>query len=164
MHDMKLNFLFLGMPSVFGCIDGTHMRIKRPRDNESQFINRHGYHSLNVMLVCGPNLQFYFASVKWPGSVSDSRVFRNSSLSERLQNGWRPVRNGILLGDSGYPNLEYLITPILLPRSDNERHFNVAHRKTRRIVECAIGVLKQRFRILLSAVPYEAVRAANIIR
>eukprot|EP00745_Piridium_sociabile_P045770 TRINITY_DN9977_c1_g1_i1.p1 TRINITY_DN9977_c1_g1~~TRINITY_DN9977_c1_g1_i1.p1 ORF type:complete len:174 (+),score=19.92 TRINITY_DN9977_c1_g1_i1:187-708(+) len=29
-----------GFPNVFGCIDGTHIRIQRPTENEHQFVNR----------------------------------------------------------------------------------------------------------------------------
>ena len=41
-----------GMPSVCGLVDGSHIPIKTPSNNEIQFVNRHGYHSLNVMAVC----------------------------------------------------------------------------------------------------------------
>lgn len=74
------------------------------------------------------------------------------------------MRNGVLLGDSGYPNLEYLITPLLRPTSVKERRFNKAHKRTRRLIECAIGVLKQKFRILLGTMMYHPVPAAKIIK
>jgi len=57
--------------------------------------------------------------------------------------------NSILLGDSGYANTEYLVTPILRPITAQERRYNRSHRRTRWLIECAIGVLKQRFRCLL---------------
>ena len=56
--------------------------------------------------------------------------------------------NSILLGDSGYANTEYLVTPILRPITAQERRYNRSHRRTRQLIECAIGVLK-RFRCLL---------------
>nr|CAD2187778.1 unnamed protein product [Meloidogyne enterolobii] len=90
-----------GIPSIFGCIDGTLIKILAPSKYEEQFVDRKNEHSLNVMLVCGPNLKFYDASVRWPGATHDARVFKNSKLCERLQNGWRPFTGAILLGDSG---------------------------------------------------------------
>ena len=45
-------FAMAGMPSVIGCIDGTHIKVQRPREMEYQFVNRKGYHSMNVQLVC----------------------------------------------------------------------------------------------------------------
>ena len=39
------------------------------------------------MLVCGPDHLIYYASTRWPGSVNDSRVFRESALRELLETG-----------------------------------------------------------------------------
>lgn len=38
-------------PGVVGCIDGTHVAIVRPLQNEQIYFNRKQYHSLNVLLV-----------------------------------------------------------------------------------------------------------------
>lgn len=41
-----------GIPGVVGCVDGTHVRIKAPGDeNNHLYYNRKGYYSINVMLV-----------------------------------------------------------------------------------------------------------------
>ena len=34
------------MQGVFGCIDGTHVRISRPHKWEASYVNRKRYHSL----------------------------------------------------------------------------------------------------------------------
>lgn len=137
------------MPCVMGCIDGTHVDIVAPNKNEDQYVNRHQNHSINVMCVSGPTLRFYYASANRPGKSHDSRVFRLSTLCQRLEQNWRPWPNGVLLGDSAYANSDFMITPILNPRTPQEERFNLAHKKTRRFIECAFGVLKQRFRCLL---------------
>ena len=41
-----------GFPGVIGCIDCAHIRIQAPRINENDFVNRKGYHSLNVQAIC----------------------------------------------------------------------------------------------------------------
>ncbi|XP_068728205.1 putative nuclease HARBI1 [Montipora capricornis] len=41
-----------GFPSAIGCIDGTHVRIKAPSQNEPDFVNRKGFHSVNVQAIC----------------------------------------------------------------------------------------------------------------
>jgi len=41
-----------GFPGVIGCIDGTHVRIQAPTQDESAYVNRKGYHSINVQAVC----------------------------------------------------------------------------------------------------------------
>lgn len=40
-----------GIPGVVGCVDGTHIRIMKPKDNPHLFINRKGFYSLNCMIV-----------------------------------------------------------------------------------------------------------------
>lgn len=39
------------IPGVIGLIDGTHIPLIRPVENEHMFFNRKGYHSLNSMIV-----------------------------------------------------------------------------------------------------------------
>lgn len=39
------------IPGVCGAIDGTHMKVRAPTENEWAYINRKGEHSLNVQ-VC----------------------------------------------------------------------------------------------------------------
>ncbi|KAJ8015615.1 hypothetical protein DPEC_G00027950 [Dallia pectoralis] len=64
----------------------------------------------------------------------------------RLQAG--RVRDGWLLGDSGYPLKTWLLTPINNPQTDRARRYNDAHSRTRSVVERAIGQLKSRWRCL----------------
>ena len=33
------------------CIDGTHVRIQAPKEDEKSYLNRKNYHSTNVMAV-----------------------------------------------------------------------------------------------------------------
>lgn len=39
-------------PGIIGCVDGTQIRIIAPSNNESDFVNRKGFHSINVQGVC----------------------------------------------------------------------------------------------------------------
>ncbi|XP_050297261.1 putative nuclease HARBI1 [Anthonomus grandis grandis] len=57
-----------GMPLVCGAVDGTLIKVDAPSLHEPAFVDRHGNHSLNIMLVCGPSLKFYYVSANWPGS------------------------------------------------------------------------------------------------
>lgn len=74
-----------GFPRVAGVIDGTLIPIKAPSVNESDYVDRNGDHSLNAMVVCGGNYEFFYASARWPGSVHDNRVLRNSSLFQKWE-------------------------------------------------------------------------------
>lgn len=55
-----------GFPGVIGAIDCTHVAILKPQDQEHAFINRKGYHSLNVQIVCDANLLIIRDKCKLP--------------------------------------------------------------------------------------------------
>ena len=53
VQDVKRGFYEKGgFPGVVGCIDGTHVRIQAPYKNENDYVNRKGFHSINVQAVC----------------------------------------------------------------------------------------------------------------
>jgi nuclease HARBI1 len=81
----------------------------------------------------------------WPGSVHDSRIFKNSSIFQYLQN---MGNHGFVLGDQGYGIAPYLMTPYDSPSTDVQRKYNRLHSTNRIIVEHAFGQLKRRFPIL----------------
>lgn len=56
----KQNFFSRGgFPGVIGCIDGTHVRIQAPLEDEAVFVNRKGFHSINVQAVCDHEGTYY---------------------------------------------------------------------------------------------------------
>lgn len=48
------------IPSIIGCIDGTHIKIVKPPDDEHLFYNRKGYFSMNAMIVSIDYYNFMF--------------------------------------------------------------------------------------------------------
>uniref|UniRef100_A0A8C6WF12 Putative nuclease HARBI1 n=1 Tax=Neogobius melanostomus TaxID=47308 RepID=A0A8C6WF12_9GOBI len=109
---MKQDFYFKsGLPGIIGCIDGTHVRIQAPSQDEYLFVNRKGYHSINVQLVCTNDMQIIDLVSKWPGSTHDARILRESALHREFEEG---RITGLLLGDSGYPLKRWLMTPVIL--------------------------------------------------
>ncbi|KAG7249433.1 hypothetical protein CRUP_007628 [Coryphaenoides rupestris] len=59
--------------------------------------------------------------------------------------GKMPNNNGIILGDSAYPLLPWLMTPFAMVNNDAEKRFNCAHGRTRSTIE---HLLKRRFACL----------------
>lgn len=99
-----------------------------------------------------------------PGSTNDARVLRASNLAARMEAGWRPFADTVLLGDSIYPLKSWLIPPIIQnPEDPSQRRFLRAHRQTRRLVENAIGILKEKFPCL-NYLRLEPVKACQVIQ
>ena len=47
-------------PCVIGWFDGTHIRIQAPNEHENAYVNRKGFHSINVQGVCNHEGQYYY--------------------------------------------------------------------------------------------------------
>ena len=140
-----------GFPSVAGCLDGTHVNISPPSEDEISFLNRHHQHSINALAVAGPDLSIFYLKVNQPGRCHDSNVLRSSSLWAQFEiNGIRPFEGAVLLGDSAYPLRPWLMTPYPGDPDGAKGRFNMAHIKTRNVVERTFGVLKNRFSALRS--------------
>jgi hypothetical protein len=104
MEQVKHQFYEIAnFPGIIGLVDGTHIPICKPVGIAEPEIyrSRKGFYSLNVQLVCGPNMKIYNVVARWPGSTHDNRIFENSRLHFRLSHGHL---QGIILGDGGYGN------------------------------------------------------------
>ncbi|KAJ8911516.1 hypothetical protein NQ315_012488 [Exocentrus adspersus] len=71
-----------GFPNVIGAIDGCHIKIDKPQNDPDSYINRKGYYS--IQRVCDHRRKILDVFIGYPGSVHDSRVFRNSPLQNSL--------------------------------------------------------------------------------
>ena len=107
------------IPNVVGLVDGTHIQIIRPSENEEAYVNRLNYHSVNVQIISNYDCHITNIVSKWPGSVHDSTVLNESSIRRYFDNP-RNISVGILLGDSGYPCKNWLLTPYRRP--DNPQY------------------------------------------
>ena len=135
-----------GFPRVLGCVDGSHIPIVAPSTNEPLYVNRKGYHSINVQAICDADFRFIDIVIKWPGSTYDAFIWRQSGINQMINNGEIATINGWFLGDSGYPLRPNLMTPILSPVTMSDRRYNRAFLKTRKTIECTFGIWKSRWR------------------
>uniref|UniRef100_A0A3Q3EBC4 DDE Tnp4 domain-containing protein n=1 Tax=Labrus bergylta TaxID=56723 RepID=A0A3Q3EBC4_9LABR len=86
-------------PNKIGAIDCTHIAIKGPSNKEFNYVNRKGFHSINVQIICDATLLLLNVV--------------NSSVGVRHQ-------------ETGYPLKPWLMTPLANPRTHQEQNYNRA--------------------------------------
>ena len=145
-----------GFPNIIGAIDGTHIKIRAPVEDANSYINRKGFHSINLQVACTSCGLFTHCYAGQVGSVHDSRVFRNSPVARFLEtpDQYFP-NNSHLIGNAAYGIHPHVMVPFrnnghLTARQIN---FNYCLSSTRMAMERAIDALKMRFRILLDCLP-----------
>jgi hypothetical protein len=79
------NQMKYSLPGIYGFIDGSHIPIKGRTANREAFINRLGYSSILLQAVCDSTSKFIHTYVGWPGSIHDTRMFRNTDLNDILE-------------------------------------------------------------------------------
>ncbi|KAJ1526584.1 hypothetical protein ONE63_008170 [Megalurothrips usitatus] len=142
-------------PKVIGAIDGTHIRVPAPHINPEAYINRKGYHSIQLQGVCDHKARFVHCFVGHAGSLHDQRVFRLSPVQDFLDDENKFPDGCHLVGDSAYKLHENL----MVPYRDNghltqrQKNFNFCLSSGRIAIERAFGLLKGRFRSLLHCLP-----------
>lgn len=101
--------------------------------------------------ICDYNLRILNINASFPGSCHDAYIWRNSVVQEELRACHQAGdHNSWLLGDSGYPQQPWLMTPILNAQQGSpQERYNSRHASARNCVERCIGVLKARFRCIL---------------
>lgn len=162
---------FAAAPQPFvgaiGAIDCTHVKIPTPTEHEEAYLNHHGYHSLNVQLVCAPNLRILNVDSRFPGSRHDAAIWRASAVRRYMERWYqRGERETWLLGDSGYPLEPWLMTPITNAEEGTpEYRYTEDHCKARSPIERCNGVLKMVFRCLCEqrVLMYAPEFAGNIV-
>jgi len=95
-------------PFTFGAVDGSHIHIKAPLANLTDYTNRKSFTSVVLQAVCDGRMQFLDISTGWPGSMHDARIFRLSSLSTSLRTSSSMFH---ILGDSAYALTNHVIVP-----------------------------------------------------
>lgn len=69
------------MPGVLSIVDGTHVTVSAlPNAIEHAYMNRKGFHSINVQIACDSKMLITNINARFPGSTHDSYIFLGSQL------------------------------------------------------------------------------------
>ncbi|XP_018361569.1 PREDICTED: putative nuclease HARBI1 [Trachymyrmex cornetzi] len=145
--DIQYKYKF---PKVLGAVDGTHIHIHKPKKHAESYVNRKGYYSIQLQVICDSTLKFIHCYAGQPGSVHDMRVFRLSGIQSMCTENYFP-HNSHLIGDAAYALQKHVMVPYKNNGhlSEAQINFNQSLCSARVMIERAIGFLKGRFRSLL---------------
>jgi hypothetical protein len=144
------------IPCCAGAIDGmliwTDKRTKidcgQSQVGSAKFYcSRKAKYGLSMQAVCDASRRFLDVSILQPASASDYLCFVVSDLCRRLDEGL--IDNELcLFGDNAYVNKSYLATPYSNVGEGSKDNYNFFHSQLRINIECAFGILVNRFRLL----------------
>jgi hypothetical protein len=153
-----------GLPGCCGAMDGTFVAIKAPNDQEKAAWRCYkGYPALLVLAEVDSKGRFIYVDSHNAGAVGDAGVWGRTYLKELVESGdfLKLPQDAQVLTDQGVPISPYILADSAFPLSNQlmkcyetkqvdltQMHFNYAAIRTRRVVECAFGRLKARWRIL----------------
>ncbi|KAJ8952286.1 hypothetical protein NQ318_007454 [Aromia moschata] len=152
----KTNF-----PNCLGAVDGKHIRCVKPRSSGSKFFNYKKYFSVVLMAVANANLRFISIDIGAYDQEGDSTVFRDSTFGTKLYSSQLNIPSPrclpgtdstpqpfVFLGDDAFKIHTNLLRPFPSRDIDGRRRiFNYRLSRARCSVECAFGLLANKWRI-----------------
>nr|CAH7719015.1 unnamed protein product [Callosobruchus chinensis]CAH7733013.1 unnamed protein product [Callosobruchus chinensis]CAH7753395.1 unnamed protein product [Callosobruchus chinensis] len=148
-------------PNCVGSVDGKHIRLISPLHSGSAFYNYKKFYSVVLLAVVDSEYRFIAVDVGAYGRDSDSNIFNNWNFGKKLTQNrlnmpeTKPLPNTndtplpfVFLGDEAFPLNNNFMKPY--PRSNlntQRRIFNYRLSRSRRVVECAFGILSNKWRI-----------------
>lgn len=171
-------YKYANFPHCAGAIDGKHIRIIKPDNSASTYYNYKDFFSFVLMAVVDADYCFLFVDIGAPGSNADSTIFRNTTLWNALNSDSIKLPNEKILPGSTLPPVPYIFVAdeafglhqhIMRPYggqflSVQKRVFNYRLSRARRYVECAFGILTNKWRILNRALDVSITLSIDIVK
>uniref|UniRef100_A0A914Y8G0 DDE Tnp4 domain-containing protein n=1 Tax=Panagrolaimus superbus TaxID=310955 RepID=A0A914Y8G0_9BILA len=104
-HQASIYHREYGISHSVGSLDGTYIQIRNIGDR-TNWICRKRYPAINMTIMVDASGLICYVSCRWPGSMHDSTVYRNTDLyrvANRPPPGrWEPFPGAVVLADSAY--------------------------------------------------------------
>ncbi|KAM4043782.1 uncharacterized protein ACNLHF_014059 [Anomaloglossus baeobatrachus] len=165
-------------PNCIGALDGKHFRVKKPPNSGSRYFNFHKFFSVVILALVDTEYRFIYADIGAYGSASDARIFRSSRLAQRLQENSLlipppvalpgtsgPLAPYVMVADAGFALSKHVMRPY--PRrsiDDRKQYFNNRLTKARRYVECAFGILANKWRIYQTTIQLQPTFVTSVLK
>lgn len=171
--EMKTNF-----PHCLGAVDGKHIRVVKPKNSGSMYYNYKHYFSFILLAVVDSEYRFTYVSIGSYGKECDSSIFKESTFWQKLNDGSlnipkpRPLHGNmekdlpfVLIGDEAFPLSKNLLRPFGGTHLDDKKKiYNYRLSRARRYVECAFGILANKWRILHRPLDVDPETAIKIVK
>lgn len=164
-------------PNCLGAVDGKHIRIIKPGNSGSLYMNYKHFFSISLMAVADANYKFIYVDVGSFGKDSDSTIFKNSSLWKQLERGALQIPQPkellgsnekvpfAFVGDEAFGLSTHLLRPFSGTHLPIEKRvFNYRLSRARRYVECSFGILANKWRILHRPLDVSVDFAVDIVK
>ena len=149
---------------AYAAIDGSHIPIKCPpggAESKKEYYNFKGFYSVVLLALVDAKLRFMWFKIGAPGNTHDSTLFQGSQLFRDIEAGEMEqfakgltlqgvVIPPLILGDGAFPLRPFISKPYSEASINPERrYFNYRLSRARMVSECAFGLLKSRWRVLM---------------
>ncbi len=169
----KMNF-----PNCVGAVDGKHIRFRNPKNSGSEYFNYKKYFSLVLMAIADANLSFIMIDVGAYGSQGDSTIFQDSPLGRKLYTGTLNLpppqclpntstlpQPFTFVADEAFRLHTNLQRPFPQRNLDPRRRvYNYRLSRCRRSVECAFGILANKWKVFHTPILVEPDFGDDIIK
>ncbi|KAL0852106.1 hypothetical protein ABMA28_000346 [Loxostege sticticalis] len=149
--------LLRSLPHCIGALDGKHIRIEKVPNSGSSNLNYKLFHSVVLIACSDAKGLFTLIECGYARRNSDGGIFRASAIKQWLQNAHNipsPSRlpnddkdfTYYFVGDEAFPLLRYLMRPYAKRTLDNKKRvFNYRLSRGRKTIECAFGMMSEKF-------------------
>ncbi|XP_068094158.1 uncharacterized protein [Hyperolius riggenbachi] len=165
-------------PNCLGAIDGKHVRVVMPARSGSNYFNYKKFFSIVLMAVADADSKFVYIDVGAYGGNSDSRIFRNSRFGQKLFGGnltlpddkpWPgttgPAYPYTFVADEAFGLTRNLMRPYAQRTLNYDRRiFNYRLSRARKVVECAFGIMSNKWRVFHTAMHLKPQNAIAVIK